>query len=159
MGLSREEVRERVRQAMEAVGLGFDEFKDRMTFGLSGGQMRRVALAGVLALQPEVLVLDEPTSGLDPFNRSQLLGRILALRDRGVTLVIISHNMDELAQVCDRLCVIADGRTVMQGTPHDVFSRPDELRKLGLDIPQVTDAMHRLGAGTVLTVDEAVQLF
>lgn len=159
LGLSREEVRERVRQAMEAVGLGFDEFKDRMTFGLSGGQMRRVALAGVLALQPEVLVLDEPTSGLDPFNRSQLLGRILALRDRGVTLVIISHNMDELAQVCDRLCVIADGRTVMQGTPHDVFSRPDELRKLGLDIPQVTDAMHRLGAGTVLTVDEALQLF
>lgn len=159
LGLSREEVRERVRQAMEAVGLGFEEFKDRMTFSLSGGQMRRVALAGVLALQPEVLVLDEPTSGLDPFNRTQLLSRILALRERGVTLVIISHNMDELAQVCDRLCVIADGRTVMQGKPREVFARADELRALGLDIPQVTDAMQRLGAGTVLTVAEAATLF
>src|SRR5262249_30448910 len=88
--LSRAEVRARVRKAMEIVGLGFEEFKDRLTFSLSGGQMRRVALAGVLALEPEVLVLDEPTAGLDPQGRAQLLGYLLALHQEGVTLVIIS---------------------------------------------------------------------
>jgi energy-coupling factor transport system ATP-binding protein len=157
--LSREEVRERVRQAMEDVGLGFEEFKDRMTFSLSGGQMRRVALAGVLALQPEVLVLDEPTSGLDPENRRNLLQRILKLSDRGVTLVIISHNMDELAQVCDRMCVLANGRTIMQGTPREIFARAHELREEGLDVPQITNVMHQLGAETILNIEEGVTFF
>jgi len=155
--LSREEIRARVRDAMEAVGLGFDAFKDRQTFQLSGGQMRRVAIAGVLALQPQVLVLDEPTAGLDPEAREQLFAQILGLREKGMTLVIVSHNMEELARVCDRVCVIAEGRTVMLDTPRKVFSQVDRLRELGLNVPPVTDALQRLNLGTALTVEEALE--
>ena len=150
LSLSKAEVRVRVRKAMEAVGLGFEEFKDRHTFGLSGGQMRRVALAGVLALEPEVLVLDEPTAGLDPQARRQLMGHIVALNDQGITLVIISHNMEELAELCDRLFVIAGGRTVMEGPPAAIFSRPAELRALGLDVPDVTVVAGELMAAGLL---------
>lgn len=144
LGLSREEVRARVRHAMETVGLPFEEFKDRLTFTLSGGQMRRAALAGVLALEPEVLVLDEPTAGLDPEARRLLMRHILALHAQGLTLVIVSHNMEELAEICDRLYVISDGRTHMTGTPGEVFNRAAELRELGLDAPDVTLIADRL---------------
>jgi energy-coupling factor transport system ATP-binding protein len=162
--LSREEVRERVRQAMEAVGLGFEAFKDRVTFSLSGGEMRRVALAGVLALQPEVLVLDEPPAGLDPQGRRQLLDHILTLqREQGLTLVLISHNMEELAQVCQRVCVISEGKVVVTDTPAQVFGQPDLLRNLGLDIPPVTEAVYQLqqagllpGNNPALSVSQAL---
>jgi energy-coupling factor transport system ATP-binding protein len=163
--LTREEVRARVRKAMESVGLGFEEFKDRITFGLSGGQMRRVALAGVLALEPEVLALDEPTAGLDPQGRAHLLELILALRHEGITLIIISHDMEELAQICDRLVVVSDGCTVMSGTPREVFAQAEKLRGLGLGVPGVTDAISRLQGegllpqtGVALTVAEAVAI-
>jgi energy-coupling factor transport system ATP-binding protein len=157
--LSREEVRARVRRAMESVGLGFEEFKDRITFALSGGQMRRVALAGVLALEPQVLVLDEPTSGLDPRGRAQLLDLITSFRAQGLTLVVISHNMEELAQICDRLVVISNGRSIMQGSPREVFARAETLRELGLGVPAVTDAVARLdGEQVALTVAEAEAL-
>jgi energy-coupling factor transport system ATP-binding protein len=166
LNLSKEEVRERVRRAMERVGLGFEEYKDRMTLSLSGGQMRRVALAGVLALEPEVLVLDEPTSGLDPQGRRQLMGQILDLHAQGTTLTIISHNMEELAEMCDRLYVIADGATYMHGSVDEVFAHRDELRKMGLDAPGVTNALDALAdAGlidreqtAVYTVDGAIEL-
>jgi energy-coupling factor transport system ATP-binding protein len=154
--LPREEVRARVKWAMELVGLGFEEFKDRITFGLSGGQMRRVALAGVLALEPEVLVLDEPTAGLDPQGRKQLLDHILGL---------VSHNMEELARVCDRICVISDGQIVMVGSPTEVFSQPQMLQDLGLGVPAVTEAIDQLqDAGIIdktkiaLTVTQAVEV-
>lgn len=164
--LSREEVRARVKQAMEAVGLGFETFKDRITFSLSGGEMRRVALAGVLALEPEVLVLDEPTAGLDPQGRNQLLDHILALhRDRGMTLVLVSHNMEELARVCDRVCVISEGRVVMIGSPAEIFGQVQTLRKLGLGVPAVMaviDQLQQAGlineTAAVLTVPQAVAL-
>jgi len=162
LGLDRDKVRARVRQAMESVGLGFEAFKDRLTFSLSGGQRRRVALAGVLALEPRVLALDEPTAGLDPQGRRQLLDLILGLLRTGLTLVMISHNMEELAAICDRLYVIADGRTALHGTPSEIFSRSRELRSMGLDAPAVTMLMDRLaGRGlvppgpTVYTVDQA----
>ena len=163
LNLSREEVRARVRRAMESVGLGFEEFKDRLTFAISGGQRRRVALAGVLALEPGVLVLDEPTAGLDPQGRHQLLDHILGLhREHKLTLVMISHNMEELAEICDRLYVIAGGRTVMDGTPAHIFGQASALRQLGLDVPAVTMLMsrledeHLLAPGpTVYTVEEA----
>jgi energy-coupling factor transport system ATP-binding protein len=142
--LSREDVRARVRRAMDSVGLGFEEFKDRITFGLSGGQMRRVALAGVLALEPEVLVLDEPTAGLDPQGRRQLYDTLLALHAGGLTLVIVSHNMEELAQVCHRLFVIDHGKTVLSGTPAEVFAQAAELRRMGLGVPGVTTAVDDL---------------
>lgn len=163
--LSREEVRARVRKAMEAVGLGFEEFKDRLTFSLSGGEMRRVALAGVLALEPEVLVLDEPTAGLDPQGREQLLDYLRTLHSQGVTLVIISHNMEELAQLCHRLYVLADGRTVMTGAPGEIFAQANELQALGLGVPTVTRLMAALvTAGllprteTVFTLEQAIAL-
>lgn len=159
--LSKEEVRERVRRALDSVGLPFEEFKDRITFGLSGGQMRRVALAGVLALEPDVLVLDEPTAGLDPRGREQLWQVILALRaERNITLVVISHNMEELARVCDRLVVMAEGRTVMAGTPREIFADAARLRELGLGVPDITEAFAQLWpeAGPVLTVDEGVEV-
>ena len=159
--LSREQVRERVRRAMAAVGLGFEEFKDRMTFSLSGGQMRRVALAGVLALEPEVLVLDEPTAGLDPEGRQQVMEHILALHQQGTTLVIISHNMDELAAICDRIYVLAHGRTVMEGAPGQVFAQVEQLQTLGLGAPAVTLLFHELADAhllpptTVITLEQA----
>lgn len=165
LNLSAEEVRARVRHAMEAVGLGFEAFKDRMTFSLSGGQMRRVALAGVLALEPRVLVLDEPTAGLDPQGRRQLLDHILGLQAEGITLVMISHNMEELAELCDRLYVIAGGKTVLEGTPGQVFAQSETLRGLGLDVPAATLLAERLAQAGVLlpgafvyTVDQAERL-
>ncbi len=163
--LSREEVRSRVRKAMQAVGLGFEEFKDRLTFRLSGGQMRRAAIAGVLALEPEVLVLDEPTAGLDPQGRQQLMSQLLQLHEQGMTLIMVSHNMDELAEICHRLYVLADGRTVMHGTPAEIFAQSARLRELGLDIPAVTTAVEALAAAglvqtqqVVYTLDQAIAL-
>ncbi|MBL8045530.1 MAG: energy-coupling factor transporter ATPase [Anaerolineales bacterium] len=159
--LSKEDVRERVRHAMNAVGLPFEEFKDRVTFALSGGQMRRVALAGVLALEPEVLVLDEPTAGLDPRGRQQVWELILRLRaERGITLVVISHNMEELAAACDRLAVVAEGKIVATGTAPEIFADAKKLQALGLGVPQITEVMAHLApeAGPVLSVDEAVSL-
>lgn len=148
--LDRPAVRARVQRAMEAVGLGFEEFKDRLTFSLSGGQMRRVALAGVLAMEPQVLILDEPSAGLDPQGRRQLLRHILELHAQGMTLVIISHNMEELAQLCHRFYIFAGGRTVYHGTPAQVFARPDLLAELGLEPPPVTQLMHNLAAAGLL---------
>jgi energy-coupling factor transport system ATP-binding protein len=162
MGMGREEVRARVRRAMESVGLSFEAYKDRVTFTLSGGERRRVALAGVLALEPEVLALDEPTAGLDPEGRRQIQAQLLALHRQGTTLVMISHNMEELAALCDRLYVIAEGRTVMEGTPGEVFGQAEALRGLGLDVPAVTTLVERLRARgvlppgpTVYTVEQA----
>lgn len=164
--LSREAIRERVRRAMAAVGLDFAEFKDRMTFGLSGGQLRRVALAGVLALEPEILVLDEPTAGLDPQGRRQLLDHLRTLHATGMTLVIVSHNMEELAALCTQIYVLSNGRTVMSGTPAQIFSQAERLHALNLDVPDVTRLTNQLvEAGLVpvdaipYTADQAVALF
>jgi energy-coupling factor transport system ATP-binding protein len=165
LGVDRAEVRARVQRAMDAVGLGFEEFKDRHTFSLSGGERRRVALAGVLALEPRILVLDEPTAGLDPAARSELLEHILTLHRNGISLVMISHNMDELAAICNRLVVIAEGRTVVEGPPSKIFAASARLRELGLDVPAPTaviEAIAQAGllpsAPTVYTVEQAAAL-
>ena len=164
LGLSREEVRERVREAMNAVGLDFESYKDRYTFSLSGGEKRRAALAGILALRPEVLVLDEPTAGLDPAGRKQLLALIQRLKEEWrLTLIIVSHNMDEIAQLAQRGFVVADGRSITSGTPRQLFSQPQVLYDLSLGVPQVTQAMHALADAGLpvrrdcLTVEEAVE--
>ncbi|HKV46096.1 MAG TPA: energy-coupling factor transporter ATPase [bacterium] len=156
------EIRERVRWAMETVGLPFNAFKDRYTFTLSGGELRKAALAGVLALRPRVLVVDEPTSGLDPGSREELRGRIRDLRTRdGMTLVIVSHDMEEVARLSDRLCVLHDGAVVATGTPREVFSDGARLAALGLAPPEATQVVQRLRARgypvrpDALTVEEA----
>lgn len=149
---------------MAAVGLPFDEFKDRYTFGLSGGEMRRVALAGVLALEPEVLVLDEPTAGLDPRGRRELLASLRALHDeRGTALVFVSHNMDEVAELVTRVDVLAGGKTVLSGSVGEVFRDERRLRELGLGVPaaaELAGALRERGValrGDVLTIDDAVE--
>ena len=141
-GLDRQEVRRRVQEAMHTVGLDFAGFKDRLTFTLSGGEMRKVAMAGVLALEPSILVLDEPTCGLDPATSSDLLSKILELRDKhGTTIVLVSHDMESVVRVSDRIYVIVDGRTVLEGTPREVFPEAELLRSHGLEAPQVTQVM------------------
>ena len=145
MGLKLDEVRDRVRWAMDIVGLPFEKFKDRFTFSLSGGEMRKAAIAGVLALQPEILVLDESTSGVDPRGRKELLADIRRLHEEeGLTIVFISSNMEDLAALVNHVYVVADGQTVMHGDVREVFSRPDELHSYGLGTPQITQVMHEL---------------
>ena len=144
-GLDAAEVRQRVKRAMEMVGLGFEDFKDRLTFSLSGGEMRKVAIAGVLALEPRILVFDEPTCGLDPSTASEFLAKIRELRDlEEVTIIIVSHNMESVAQLADRIYVIVQGQTVLEGTPQQIFSQSGQLRDYGLDTPQVTQVMQGL---------------
>jgi len=147
---------------MDAVGLPFDVFKDRPLYSLSGGERRRAALAGVLVIKPEILVFDEPTAGLDPRGHKDILARLVALhRGSGMTLVIVSHNMEDIARVCDRVYVIAEGKSVLDGAPRQVFGEPQRLIELGLGVPQVTAAMHALRErgipvpADVLTVEEA----
>ena len=144
MGLDAEQIDARVREAMGQVGLVFDEMKDRSPFELSGGQMRRVALAGVLAMQPRVLVLDEPTAGLDPSARDFLLGDIKRLNEQGTTVVMISHAMDEVARLATRVAVLEKGRLVMEGPTAQIFSQQERLSAMGLDIPEGFKLAHRL---------------
>ncbi|RNB88872.1 energy-coupling factor transporter ATPase [Brevibacillus nitrificans] len=145
MGLPLEEVRRRVHWAMELVGLSFQEMKDRPTFALSGGQKRKVALAGVLALQPKVLVLDEPTAGLDPLSRKELLERIRHLnREENLTVIFVSHNMEEVAQLADRVYVMANGKAVCDGFPRQIFGNEELLRQHHIGTPESVDILYRL---------------
>ncbi len=157
MGLDKDEVDRRVRAAMDRVGLQFDEAAEKSPFELSGGQMRRVALAGVLAMQPRILVLDEPTAGLDPKARSFLLSDVEALHRDGTTVVMISHSMDDVARLATRIVVLEKGQIVMTGAPDQVFSQYDRLTQMGLDVPQASILSHRLKAQGV-KVNDCFQL-
>ena len=132
LGLSEEEVSARVERSLRTVGLDSEEIAARSPFELSGGQQRRVAFAGVLAMEPEVLVLDEPAAGLDPKARKSFLDMVSHLHEEGLTVVMVSHNMDDLANLCDRVAVMSEGKLLMEGTPAKVFSRADELTAVGL---------------------------
>lgn len=169
LGLGREAVRERVRWAMDTVGLPFDAYKDRFTQSLSGGEQRKAALAGVLALRPRVLLLDEPTSGLDPQARHNLLAVLRRLnQEEGVTLVVATHSMEDVAALAHRVVVLDGGQVVASAsappgcTPRHLFQDPGFLTDHGLDVPEITALMHRLRAAgaavpvDVLTADEAV---
>lgn len=137
LGLDDAEIVRRVRDAMRKVALDYDALHERSVFELSGGQMRRVAIAGVLAMEPRTLVLDEPCAGLDPRGREEILGLIRDLhRDTGATIVMVSHSMDDVASLAERVIVMNHGRVAMDGTPREVFSRGAELRAIGLDVPQ-----------------------
>ena len=162
LGLDRNEVRDRVRRAMEAVGLDSIAFKDRLTVTLSHGERRRLALAGVLALEPDVLALDEPTAGLDPQGREELLDYLMRWRtERGGAIVLASHTMEDLARLADRAYVLVAGRIVLEGTPRQLFSQGEELARLGLGVPVATAVMGELRKRGLLlrtdclTVEEA----
>ncbi len=144
MGLEEGEIDARVREAMDKTGLPYDEIAEKSPFELSGGQMRRVALAGVLAMRPRILVLDEPTAGLDPRARDFLLEDIRRLHKGGTSVVMISHSMDDVASLATRVAVLEKGRLVMQGSPGEIFSRVEELGRMGLDVPQASKLRHLL---------------
>ena len=160
MGLSKEEIDRRVRESARFAGLS-EDLLEKSPFALSGGQKRRVAIAGVIAMEPEVLVLDEPSAGLDPQGREELLANIRAFhRERGTTVVLVSHSMEEIAKNVDRIVVLSDSHVLMSGSPREVFARGDELMSAGLDVPQVTRiamALRERGLAispAVYTVDE-----
>ncbi|TDO84831.1 energy-coupling factor transport system ATP-binding protein [Halanaerobium saccharolyticum] len=145
LGLKKDEIRERVEEVMGLVGLDYDEFKDRSPFNLSGGQQRKVAIAGVLALKPDVLVLDEPSAGLDPQGRKQLAELLKYLyQELEMTIILISHRMEEIAELASRVIVMHQGEIVIDDHPIEVFSREQKLHKLSLDLPQITEILHRL---------------
>ena len=155
MGLTGAELDRRVHDAARFAGLD-EGLLQKSPFALSGGQKRRVAIAGVIAMEPEVLVLDEPSAGLDPRGREELLAHIRAYhKERGNTVVLVSHSMDEIAQNVDRIAVLSDAHVLMSGTPREVFARADELVAAGLDVPQVTRVAMALRAKG-LPIDPAV---
>ncbi len=145
LGLDEAEIDCRVRTAMRRVALDYDKLSQRSVFELSGGQMRRVAIAGVLAMEPQTLVLDEPCAGLDPKGREEILGLISDLhRESGATIVMVSHSMDDVAALAERVIVMNHGKVAMDGAPREVFSRGEELRAIGLDVPQAVELAQKL---------------
>ena len=145
MGLSQEEIDLRVRSALEKVGLAFEEIAPRSPFELSGGQMRRVAIAGVLAMQPKVLILDEPTAGLDPSGRRGILNMVKSLHEAGgLTVIMVSHNMDDISTLATRLVVMSKGELVLTGSPREVFTQQELLGSIGLGVPQAAELCHAL---------------
>lgn len=155
MGLAEEEIDERVREAAAFVGID-EESLDKSPFELSGGQKRRVAIAGVIAMRPEVLILDEPTAGLDPRGRNEILGRIQEYhRATNAVVVLVTHSMEEAARYADRIIVLDDNGIHCSGTPAEVFARAGELEEIGLDIPMVTKVFRELKKRGV-AVDPAV---
>lgn len=139
LGLSDTEINNRIRRAMSIVGLDYEAYKDKSPFELSGGQKRRVAIAGVVAMEPKVLILDEPTAGLDPRGRDEILMQIKALHSEyKITIIIVSHSMEDVAKLASRIIVMNQGRCILDGTPEYVFSKVDTLESIGLAVPQVT---------------------
>ena len=162
LGLSSDVVSSRVKEAIELVGLNFDEIKDKSPFELSGGQKRRVAIAGVLSMNPEVLILDEPTAGLDPRGRDEILGQIKKLhKEKEITVILVSHSMEDIAKMADRLIVMDKGQVALEGPPQEVFIHDEALEAMGLGVPQITkltrslrDKGYDIPQG-IITIEEA----
>lgn len=165
LGVPEDKIENRVRQAMEFVGLDFETFKDRSPFNLSGGQMRRVAIAGVIALEPAYLVLDEPAAGLDPRGRDEIFGQIVKLhQQKDITVILVSHNMEDVARFASRVLVMNGGHITLDGVPGDIFANGrEQLKEAGLDVPPLTaliDKFHAKGlpiSNTALTAEAAAQ--
>ena len=162
MGLSEEEVTERVKEAMEIVGLDYEAKKDKSPFEISGGQKRRVAIAGILAMKPDILILDEPTAGLDPKGRDELFFQIKRLYEKNnITIVLISHSMEDVANLVNRIIIMKNGHIHLDKSTKEAFSDVDDLKKVGLNVPQITELMDILRkkghhfSKNILTVDEA----
>ncbi len=145
LGLDKADTDERVRSAIDLVGLNYEEIADRSPFELSGGQKRRVAIAGIIAMRPRVLILDEPTAGLDPGAHGDILSMIRKIHEsEGNIIIFVSHNMADVASMADRVIVMDQGRLIMQGAPDEVFANKTALNEIGLDVPPVTDLMHTI---------------
>lgn len=162
MGLSAEEIAARVKEAAAFAGIS-DDLLEKSPFELSGGQKRRVAIAGVMAMRPEILVLDEPAAGLDPMGREEIFAGLARYRaESGATVVVVSHSMEDMARYCDRLVVMNDGAIMLRGTQSEVFGKSDELQSIGLGVPDITKLCARLRAGgmplpaDIYTVEAAV---
>ena len=154
-GLSEEEIDQRVRRAMAHVHLDYNKYAERSPFDLSGGQMRRVAIAGVLAMEPKVLILDEPAAGLDPRGRERILGMLQELhREGGVTIVMVSHSMDDCARLATRMIVMSKGELVLTDTPRNVFRQADLMRSIGLGVPEAAELCGRLRAAGLQLPDD-----
>lgn len=165
LGLSDSEVDERVREAMDFVGLDYETYANRSPFQLSGGQMRRVAIAGVVALNPSYLILDEPSAGLDPFGREEIFQKIIDLHaKKGITVVLVSHNMEDISRMANRLIVIDNGQIQLDGKPIDIFmNKRKEIQAAGVDVPPVSKLVEHLRdrglpvSQQVISVDDAVK--
>lgn len=162
MGLTENEIIKRVKEALTLVGLNYEDLKDKSPFELSGGQMRRVAIAGVLAMKPEILILDEPTAGLDPRGRDDILQKIVEIREKqNVTVILVSHSMEDIAKLVDKIAVMHRGEMVKSGLTREIFKDYKGLTDIGLGIPQITELMLKLRekgkevSCDVLTVEEA----
>ena len=163
LGLSEEEIELRVKSSMEAVGLNYEEYKDKSPFELSGGQKRRVAIAGVIAMNPEVLILDEPTAGLDPGGRDEIFDLIRTLhKEHNMTIILSSHSMDDMAKLANTIIVMNHGKVEFMGTPREVFNtNATRLKEIGLDIPQTIELAIKLREKgfnvrqDILTIQEA----
>jgi len=145
LGLNQEEILNRVKRAMNIVGLDYEVYKDKSPFELSGGQKRRVAIAGVVAMEPKILILDEPTAGLDPKARDDIYSKIQALRkEYNMTIILVSHSMEDVAKFADKILVMHKGKCVLQGKPCEVFKEIDALESIGLAAPEVTYLVQKL---------------
>ena len=162
LGLEQKETELRAYDALKSVGLADEDFY-RSPFELSGGQKRRAAIAGVLAMKPHTMILDEPTAGLDPAGRNEMLGLIYKLcKETGMTIILVSHSMDDVSQYADRILVINDGKLAIDGAPKEVFKHRNELLEFGLALPQITEAMYKLKEKgidvdtDIISIEEAV---
>lgn len=150
LGVPPREIEQRVTDALERVDIDICTFGHRSPFELSGGQMRRVAIAGVLATRPSILILDEPMAGLDPAGRAEIAGLLERLHAQGLTVVMISHDMDDIAKLAERILVLRSGSVFALGTPEEIFSRPSDLREIGLGVPHSVRFTARLAACGIL---------
>jgi energy-coupling factor transport system ATP-binding protein len=162
LGLSDEEIDSRVKRAMKMVGLDYETYKNKSPFDLSGGQKRRVAIAGVVAMEPNVLILDEPTAGLDPRGRDDILHQVKLLhKEYKMTIILVSHSMEDVAKVADRILVMHKGKCILDGKPNDIFKEINTLESVGLAVPQVTYLMKSLKekgfniSGDAFTIEQA----
>ena len=158
LGCDEETVTTRVKEAMKFVGLDYEKYAKRSPFRLSGGQMRRVAIAGVIAMKPDFLILDEPSAGLDPIGRREIFGKIKEWYEAGLfSVILVSHNMDDIAQLATRLLVMDHGHCILDGKPMDIFlHHRDELQKAGVDVPPLTKTLLHLKSRGIAVPEDAV---
>ncbi len=148
LGLGGMELKKRVRHSLQIVGLDYENYKERSPLNLSGGEKRRVALAGILAMQPEVIILDEPTAGMDPAGRRHLLAKIKKMhREQKLTIILVTHSMEDASRLAEKLFVFSRGEMVLQGTPAEVFKSSAVVKEIGLELPPLTELLQKLKTG------------